>query len=80
MGSKATMTAMQLHIPELDALREEIAALHEKLDALTAKPEWVRVPEAARRLGVSPDTVRRRIASGEIEARGSGKLREVRLV
>ena len=70
---------MELHIPELAALREEIAALRHEVKSLKGGPEWCRIPEAARRLGVSPDTVRRRIANGQLEARGSGKLREVKL-
>jgi len=70
---------MELHIPELAALREEIAALRHEVKSLKGGPEWVRIPEAARRLGVSPDTVRRRIDKGQLESRGSGKLREVKL-
>lgn len=32
-------------------------------------PVWITVPEAARRLGVAPDTMRKRAARGHVEAR-----------
>lgn len=35
-------------------------------------PEWITVKEAARMLGVSPDTVRYRIKKGDLEARVEG--------
>jgi excisionase family DNA binding protein len=34
----------------------------------THQPEWISVEEAARRLGVSVSTIRRRIEAGELEA------------
>ncbi|RMF12095.1 MAG: DNA-binding protein [Alphaproteobacteria bacterium] len=46
---------------------------------IAPQPEWVTIPEAARQLGVSPDTIRRRIRTGELKARGRGKTRQVRL-
>jgi len=58
-------------------LVEEVRSLKEKIDP---RPEWVSIPEAAKIKDVSPDTIRRRIASGQLEARGNGKLREVRLI
>jgi len=65
----------------LDALFAEVRALREEISAvrIAPQPEWVTIPEAARQLGVSPDTIRRRIRTGELKARGRGKTRQVRL-
>jgi excisionase family DNA binding protein len=65
--------ALEAVTAELRALRAEVAALREPQD------EWLTIQQAAARLECSADTIRRRIASGEIEARGSGKTRRVRL-
>jgi len=65
--------ALEAVTAELRALRAEVAALHEP------RNEWLTIPQAATRLECSTDTIRRRIASGEIEARGIGKTRRVRL-
>lgn len=43
------------------------------------RAEWVSLREAARRYGCSTDTIRRRIAAGQLESRGTGKLREVKV-
>jgi len=51
---------------ELAALRTE---LREVRDGAHREPEpWVSVPEGAKRLGVSPKTLRRMIAAGEVNA------------
>jgi len=65
--------ALEAVTAELRALRAEVAALREPPN------EWLTIQQAAARLECSADTIRRRIASGEIEARGSGKTRRVRL-
>lgn len=66
---------------DIDALAAEIRAMRMELQSVrtTKEPEWMLVADAARRLKVSPATIRRRIASGEMQARGSGKTREVRI-
>jgi len=46
---------------------------------VTPAPAWVTVTEAARILGVTPGTVRRKIDKGEFEARGKGKARQIKL-
>lgn len=46
---------------------------------VTPAPEWVGIPEAARILGVTPGTVRRKIDKGEFEPRGKGKGRQIKL-
>jgi excisionase family DNA binding protein len=75
----------QLAIIDLAALER----LEKRLDTVlrllegvkaTPRPEWVTVNEAARALKVSPDTIRRQIRDGKMEARGAGKARRVRLV
>lgn len=65
----------------LESLRREIARLHARLDAvtITPRPEWVTVKDAATALDVTPDTIRRKIKSGELQAKGTGKGRMVRL-
>jgi len=65
--------ALEAMTAELRALRAEVAALRAPQD------EWLTIQQAAAELQCSPDTIRRRIASGELEARGSGKTRRVRL-
>ncbi|MBC7156690.1 MAG: helix-turn-helix domain-containing protein [Rhodobacteraceae bacterium] len=66
---------------DIEALRRAIEALAARIDGATIvpAPEWVSVADAARRLGVSAQTVRRWISRGEIEARGHGRLRRVRV-
>jgi len=64
----------------LDRLEAELRALREQLQGATIvpRPEWLTVAQAADALNVSGETIRRRIASGELEAKGSGKTRRVR--
>lgn len=70
-------------MPAQIATAEDLARLEAKLDALLAivqpPPRWVSVADYAERKGVSKQTVYRWIASGAIEARGSGKSREVKV-
>lgn len=65
----------------LDALVSEVRALRQEIQAVrvSPQPEWFTVAEAAARLSVSTATIRRKVASGEYEAKGSGKGRLVRL-
>lgn len=62
-------------------LKDLMLQMLDKMDGATIKPapEWLRIPDAAKALGCSTDTIRRRINSGEMKARGSGRLREVRV-
>jgi DNA-binding MurR/RpiR family transcriptional regulator len=67
------------------ATKADIAALHaqllqiaRRLDTITPPREWLTIAEFAAEAGLSPSTVRRRVAQGQIEARGNGKLRRVR--
>lgn len=57
----------------------EIRAVRQRLDELAPPPEWVSVAEYMDRKGVSKSTVYRQIKAGELQARGTGKMREVRL-
>lgn len=68
-------------VEHLTALTAEVRALRQAIDGATIKPapEWLSISKAAAALGVSTATVRRRIETGEMKARGSGKLREVKV-
>jgi excisionase family DNA binding protein len=76
--------------PRIDiATAEDIERVEAKLDRLTAMiegatvspaPEWVSMSEAARRKGVHRSTIDRWIKEQRLQARGAGKLREVRVV
>lgn len=63
---------------DLDRLRADIAAMLDER-TIVREAEWLTVEDAAARAGVSVQTVRRWIRTGEVEARGAGKLRRVRL-
>lgn len=64
---------------DLARVEAELRAIRERLDVLAPPPEWVSVAEYAAREGVTKQTVYRWIASGEIQARGSGKSRKVKV-
>lgn len=77
---------MTTHLIAVDAdtfqeLVNEVRRLSDALEGATIQrpPEWCNAPEAARRLGVSTATIRRKAGTGEIEARGSGKTRQFRV-
>jgi excisionase family DNA binding protein len=61
-------------LDRLDALERRLAAV-----TMQARDEWLSVSEAAAQCGVSESTIRRRIAAGDLQAKGSGKMRRVRL-
>ncbi|WP_323783087.1 helix-turn-helix domain-containing protein [Leisingera sp.] len=65
----------------LDALTKKVERLEAIMTQGTFQPreEWVGIQEAARVLECSADTIRRKINSGELEAKGSGKSRRVKL-
>jgi excisionase family DNA binding protein len=63
---------------DLDRLRDDIAAMLDER-TIVKDAEWLTVEDAAARANVSVQTVRRWIRTGEVEARGAGKLRRVRL-
>ena len=66
---------------DIDRLEALVSDLVTKIEGatITPAPEWLTVAQMAVKLGVSRKTVSRRIESGEIEARGSGKTRMVRV-
>lgn len=75
---------MSIEIPtreDFERLAAEVRLLREVLEGatVTPRPAWVSISEAAKRKGVHPDTIKRRIEDGSLKARGSGKLREVYL-
>lgn len=69
-------TMIVLRPAEWRELKDRLARIEERL---SPPKEWWSIPEAATRLGCTESTVRRKIARGEIEAKGTGKTRRVRL-
>lgn len=65
----------------LDRVLTRMEAIEALLSRATIQPapEWVSISQAARMLDCSADTIRRRIAAGEMEAEGAGKARRVKL-
>lgn len=63
----------------MTATLDDILSELRRLNAALRGSEWMTVAQAAAALDVSDATIRRRIRSGEIEARGVGKTRRVRL-
>lgn len=63
----------------LQAILDKLDAVQRSLEAaqIRPKPDWVSIPEAMAHYGCSADTIRRRVASGALKARGSGKLKQV---
>lgn len=70
---------MQLNL----ATAEDLARVEGKVDKLLSlvqpPPEWISVEEYMDRKNVSKSTVYRQIKAGELQARGIGKTREVKL-
>lgn len=80
------MNAQTQHLIAVDA--DALERLHDRLDSLermlststvTPQPEWMSVSAAANHLECSESTIRRKIALGEFEAKGSGKSKRVRI-
>lgn len=67
--------------PEVERLAKEVAALRALIEGarIVVSDEWMTVHEACDKLGVTRNTILRKISNGELEARGSGKTRQVRL-
>lgn len=63
---------------QLADLRTEIARLHQALATTPPASEWMTIPEAMQRIGCSRATINRRIQSGQLIAKGSGKMRLVK--
>lgn len=65
----------------LDRLESRLANLERMLmgATITPAPQWVSITDAADRMKVSTDTIRRWVASGRMEAEGAGKARRVKL-
>lgn len=66
---------------DVKSLSAEVRALREMLTGamIVPPPEWLTLKQAAAAMGVSVDTVRRRIDAGVMEAKGSGKMRRVKV-
>lgn len=57
----------------------KLDAISERLDIIAPPPQWVSVAEYMAAKGISKGTVYRWIAIGQVEARGAGKGREVKV-
>lgn len=84
MGADATMDGLLAHLVReavVSVIRAELAPIKAKLETLAAAspPALVDVEVAAERLGLSPATVRRQAASGELPARRVGRRWKVDL-
>lgn len=64
---------------DLDRVESILLDLKRQLDTLAPPQEWFGIDQAAEKLNVSASTIRRRINCGQLEARGIGKTRQVRL-
>lgn len=71
----------EIEIPELKQVMAELRSIRQMLEGatITPAPQWMTIAQACDALGVSRATIHRKIAAGELEARGSGKTRMVRL-
>lgn len=70
-------TLIAVEADALDAILKRLDHIDIKLERATIAPrtDWLTIKHAAETLGVTPDTVRRKAKSGEIQARGTGKCR-----
>jgi len=73
-------------MPAQIATSEDLARVEAKLDAIASRldvlappREWVGVATYAAMNGISKTTVYRKIKSGELQTRGNGKTREVKV-
>lgn len=76
------MTQLALiDLSALNDLRADLAEVKRLLERSSVQPlpEWVNISEAAARQGCSASTIRRMIDRGELEAKGAGKARKVRV-
>lgn len=66
---------------DVEAVMKEVSELKQLLTNVTiSQPdEWMTIPKAAAQLECSESTIRRKINLGELEAKGSGKARRVRI-
>lgn len=64
---------------DLERIETLLLAVTTRLDQLSPPDVWFSIADAAAKERVSEDTIRRRIREGSLEAKGSGKMRRVRL-
>lgn len=79
MGEQPTF--VMVPAGEMEAMRKDIQRLAQMIEGATITPpnEWLPIPDAAEALGVDVSTVHRRLKAGSLEARGSGRLRRVKV-
>lgn len=59
-------------VAKLDRLEKAIAGA-----TITPAPQWLTIKAAAEKLGCNPSTIHRKIAAGELRAKGANKTRRV---
>ena len=65
--------ALKIELPDLGLVIEKLDALNARLDRMEAKDErLLNTEEAANLLGVTPETIRRRVRAGEYKATRKG--------
>ena len=64
---------------DIAEIMAELRAVRQRLDELAPPREWVGVATYAAMNGISKTTVYRKIKSGELQTRGNGKTREVKV-
>ena len=71
----------KIDIPELAEMQAKLDYLTRLVEraVITGPPEWYSIPDAAKKLGRTEDTIRRQIREGHLEARGAGASRQVRI-
>lgn len=78
-----SMTEQFVLVPSaaIEALAAEVRQMREELRGarIHPAPQWLSISDAAKALNVHRATITRKIDTGELEARGSGKLRRVKI-
>lgn len=74
-------TLIAIDPTELQALRDELAALRRAIESvsMSPRPQWVTVAEYAKMRGKTPKTVRNWINAGQIETKREGSVTLVRV-
>lgn len=79
------MTYALIDVTQLETLTERLAALEQAVRESTQRDDrpkpgdWLSVAEYAKHRDVTTRTVHNWIKDGQVEARGAGKLREVKV-
>lgn len=66
-------------VADLQRLSDQVDRLTRMVEGatITPAPTWHTISDAARKLGVDPSTIHRKIDRGELKAKGAGRTRRV---